>query len=96
MTMPRQKQAKLCCWTKCQCIMLDVLNYGDPGDSRLGYLLKGPSDYWFAPGTRSHLHVPETTRSGKVLIAHFLMTHTEPNLWKPQGGEVGQEKHTFI
>ena len=76
--------------------MLDVLNYGDPGDSRLGYLLKGPSDYWFAPGTRSHLHVPETTRSGKVLIAHFLMTHTEPNLWKPQGGEVGQEKHTFI
>ena len=74
--------------------MLDVLNYGDPGDSRLGYLLKGPSDYWFAPGTRSHLHVPETTRSGKVLIAHFLMTHTEPNLWKPQGGEVGQVKHT--
>ena len=51
--------------------------------------------YWFAPGTQSHLHVPETTRSGKVLIAHFLMTHTEPNLWKPQGGEVGQEKHTL-
>ena len=23
------------------------------------------------------------------------MTHTEPNLWKTQGGKVGQEKHTL-
>ena len=28
-------------------------------------------------------------------MAHFLMTHTEPNLWKPHGGEVGQVKHTL-
>ena len=30
-----------------------------------------------------------------MLIAHFLMAHTEPSLWKPQGGEVGQDKHTL-
>ena len=36
--------------------------YGDPRESRSGYLFSGFPDYWFAPGARPHLHVPGVTK----------------------------------
>ena len=37
------------------------LYYGDPGDSRSGYLFPVFPDYWFAPGARPNLQVPGVT-----------------------------------
>ena len=48
-----------------------VKYYGDPGDSRLGYLTPDFPDYWCAPGAWPHLQVPGVTRGrGSVFKAH--------------------------
>ena len=60
-----------------------VSYYGDPGDSRSGYLHPGFPDYWFAPGAQSHLHVPGTTGSGKVCLK-FILRVTPLNPGEPK------------
>ena len=47
-----------------------LLAFHDAGDSRLGYLHPGFPDYRFAPGARTHLHVPGVTEGrGSVFKA---------------------------
>ena len=53
---------------------------------------KPPFHYWCAPGTRSHLHVPRDTGSGKMCSFPYI----EPNPWKLQGGRwVQRNIHLF-
>ena len=42
-------------------VLVENKYYGDPGESRSGYLFSVFPDYWFAPGAWPHLHVPRVT-----------------------------------
>ena len=92
-------------WDFCKCKQ-DTWSY--PGDSRSRYLLPGFPDYWFAPGTWSHLHVPWVTGwRGNVFVMALprvtLLNVRELREWvcrtlNPASGTLGRaggsEKHT--
>ena len=74
--------------------------YGDPGDSRLGYLHPGFQNYWFAPGARPPLHVPGLTEGrGSVFKAHsetrgnlrYKKAYMEPTQWDSWEGRWGKK-----
>ena len=43
---------------------------------QIGVPVQGFPDYWFAPGTPPHLHVPGGTGSGKVPVVCVFKVHS--------------------
>ena len=60
-------------------LIFDMVTLEDPDLGGTSF-----TDYWFAPGTRLHLHVPGVTMARGSVFAHM-----EPNQWDYGEGKWG-------